>query len=561
MNAQLNIFEEKIQEDNYTAESYTGIYGMHKYWSKKPYNIIRAFIKKYSNAGDIVLDPFSGSGISVIESVVTNRKAIGFDINPSAVFITKQVLNKISSFELSKEYQKIEKEIKPPINSFYQVKRNGNTYQGTHFLWEDNNLSEVWYQNGARKKMIDRPTQDDIEFANSFRYEDIKEFFPADKFYHNSRINARGNQRVFELFTPRNLTALALLMSEIEKTENENIRDILKFCFTSSIGQASKMVFVVKSRGKMNGKIESDKKEVGSWVIGYWTPKENFEINVWNCFENKFNKVLKAKRLQEKAPYEIREAEGFADLTHSNSNLILLNQPAQIGLKNFPDNSIDYIITDPPHGNRIPYLELSMMWNGWLKKSVDYENEIIVSEAKERNKNINDYNKLLNQVFEEIQRVLKPQKYFSLMFNSLDDETWINLISKLHSLDLELIKVETLEYSANSVVQDTRKAGLKTDFIITFQKQSHSTKPPLQILNQKSDKQTIEAAIKKLFGKPETNSLETYQILNYLFRHFWGQNQFFKISDALNILSEDYLMKQNKWQPKINMYAANISDT
>jgi DNA modification methylase len=560
MNAQLNIFEEKVQGDNYTAESYTGIYGMHKYWSKKPYNIIRAFIKKYSHAGDIVLDPFSGSGISVIESIITNRKAIGFDINPSAVFITKQVLNKISSFQLSKEYQRIESQVKLTINSFYEVKRNGSSYQGTHFLWEDNVLSEVWYQNGTKKKITDKPTQEDIQFANSFRYEDIKEFFPTDKFYHNSRINARGNQRIFELFTPRNLKALALLMSEIEKTEDESIRDILKFCFTSSIGQASKMVFVVKSRGKMNGEIESNKKEVGSWVIGYWTPKESFEINVWNCFENKFGKILKAKRLQEKAPYEIREAERFVDLAHSNSNLMLLNQPAQVGLEDFPDNSIDYIITDPPHGNRIPYLELSMMWNSWLKKSVDYENEIIVSEARERNKNIDDYNKLLNRVFEEIQRVLKPQKYFSLMFNSLDDQTWINLISKLHSLDLELIKVETLEYSANSVVQDTRKAGLKTDFIITFQKQLHSIKQPLQILNQKSDKQIIKAAIKNLFAKTEANSFETYQILNHLFRCFLGQNQFFKISDALNTLSEDYQFKQNKWLPKNNVYAANISD-
>jgi len=561
MNAQLNIFEEKIQEDNYTAESYTGIYGMHKYWSKKPYNIIRTFIKKYSTPEDFVLDPFSGSGISVIESIVTNRKGIGFDINPSAVFITKQVLNKISSFQLSKEYQRIEKEIKSTINSFYEVKRNGSVYQGTHFLWENDVLSEVWYQNGTRKKVTDKSTQNDIQFANSFKYEDIKEFFPTDKFYHNSRINARGNQRIFELFTPRNLKALALLMSEIEKTQDEKIRDILKFCFTSSIGQASRMVFVVKSRGKMNGEIESDKKEVGSWVIGYWTPKENFEINVWNCFENKFSKILKAKKLQEKAQYEVREAKQFVDLINSNSNFLLLNEPAQIGLKNFPDNSVDYVITDPPHGNRIPYLELSMLWNSWLKKSVDYENEIIVSEARERNKDIDDYNRLLNQTFEEIQRVLKPQKYFSLMFNSLDDQTWINLISKLHSLDLDLIKVETLEYSANSVVQDTRKAGLKTDFIITFQKQSNLNKQPLEILNKKDNKQFIKAAIRKLFIKSDVNSFETYQILNHLFRHFLSQNQFFNISDALDILSEDYHFTHNKWQPKNNIYAANISDT
>ena len=151
-------------------------------------------------------------------------------------------------------------------------------------------------------------------------------------------------------------------------------------------------------------------------------------------------------------------------------------------------------------------------------------------------------------------------KYFSLMFNSLDDQTWINIISKLHSLDFELIKVETLEYSANSVVQDTRKAGLKTDFIITFQKQPHSIKQPLEILTLKSNRKSIKAAIKNLYTESEISGFATYQILNHLFRYFLHQNQFFKISEALILLAEDYHFKQNKWQPKNNSYAANISN-
>ncbi len=560
MGAQIDIFANKSQTDSYTAESYKGIYGMHKYWSKKPYNIIRTFIQKYSDTGDKVLDPFCGYGISVIESVITNRKGVGFDINPSAIFITKQVLAKVSTAKLYEAFKQIESKAKDKINSFYRVKRNGNIYQGTHFLWENNILAEVWYQDGTRKKLINKPSEDDILLSNSFSYENIEHYYPTEKFYHNPRINAYSNQRISDLFTHRNLKALALLMDEIEKTEDESIRNVLKFCFTSSVGQASKMVFVVKNRGKMNGAVESKKKEVGSWIIGYWTPKENFEINVWNCFENKFNKILKAKKIQEKAPYSVKETEKFVELVYSNYNLMLLNQPAQIGLKNLPDNSIDYVITDPPHGNRIPYLELSMMWNSWLKKFVDYENEIIVSEAKERKKDRNDYNKLLNQVFEEIQRVLKPERYFSLMFNSLDDQTWINLISKLHSLDFDLIKVETLEYSANSVVQDTRKAGLKTDFILTFKKNQYTEKPNLEILTTKSNKEIIREAINDIYLTEESKGFETYQIMNHLFKHFLHQNKFFKVSEILTLLSEDFDFKQNKWQQKLYPYATNIQN-
>ena len=46
------------------------------------------------------------------------------------------------------------------------------------------------------------------------------------------------------------------------------------------------MVFAVTGRGKTKGK-SADKVEVGSWVIGYWRPPLHFEVNVWNCFENR----------------------------------------------------------------------------------------------------------------------------------------------------------------------------------------------------------------------------------------------------------------------------------
>jgi adenine-specific DNA methylase len=41
---------------------------------------------------------------------------------------------------------------------------------------------------------------------------------------------------------------------------------------------------------------------------------------------------------------------------------------------------VDYIYTDPPYGSKIPYLDLSIMWNEWLELPVDdedYANEAI----------------------------------------------------------------------------------------------------------------------------------------------------------------------------------------
>lgn len=550
---QLTLFEKPAETNNHIAESYTGIYSTHKYWSKKPYNIIRDFVLKYSEKGEIVLDPFCGSGISITESIFTGRKAIGVDINPSAIFITKQMLSKVSFKKLNEKYKELEKKCMEKINNFYIVKRDGKQFIGTHFLWENGNLVEVWYRNGSGKnnKIVDSPKKEDIELANSFSYEKIPYYYPKRNFFHNSRINADGNKHIYELFTPRNLMALSFLFNSIERIEDKDIREIMKFTFTASIGQASKMVFVVKKRGKFNSQsYKIEKKEVGSWIIGYWVPKEHFEINVWNCFENKFKKILKSKKEQEHANYEIFEANNFEELVNTEKNLLLINDSAVNFLKTIPNNSIDYIITDPPHGNRIPYLEQSMIWNEWLKKDVNYDDEIVISESKDRNKDIENYYFLLNQVFKNIERILKPNRYFSLMFNSLDDETWINLIKIINELNFDLYKIETLSYSANSVVQDTRNAGLKTDFIFTFKKNPNRTKKDIELYTIDNHKEIIKSKIDSYIDSSK-NGLQIYEIINNLVIDLLKQNKFCKLSEVLEIIREYYEKKNNKWVKKI----------
>src|SRR5437763_13995376 len=66
-------------------------YGVHPYFTRRPYNVVRDYILHYSKPGDVVLDPFGGSGVTAIEAFLENRIGVQSDINPLANFIAKGI--------------------------------------------------------------------------------------------------------------------------------------------------------------------------------------------------------------------------------------------------------------------------------------------------------------------------------------------------------------------------------------------------------------------------------------------------------------------------------------
>lgn len=54
--------------------------------------IPRNLILKYTQEGDLVLDPMVGAGTTLIEAKLLNRDAIGIDINPQAIKLSKEAL-------------------------------------------------------------------------------------------------------------------------------------------------------------------------------------------------------------------------------------------------------------------------------------------------------------------------------------------------------------------------------------------------------------------------------------------------------------------------------------
>ncbi len=100
----------------------TAIYNMHTYWSKKPHDAIRQYIAHYTQPGDLVLDPFCGSGGTALAALMIGRKAIAIDRSPAATFITKNYCTPVDVTALKQAFEELKQKVKPEIDWLYQTR-------------------------------------------------------------------------------------------------------------------------------------------------------------------------------------------------------------------------------------------------------------------------------------------------------------------------------------------------------------------------------------------------------------------------------------------------------
>ena len=79
------------------TERYTHL--IHSYPAKLLLHIPYFFLNNshFSKPNDLVLDPFSGTGTVLLESIIANRRAVGADANPLARLISEVKISSISS--------------------------------------------------------------------------------------------------------------------------------------------------------------------------------------------------------------------------------------------------------------------------------------------------------------------------------------------------------------------------------------------------------------------------------------------------------------------------------
>ena len=85
---------------------------MHRYYARKPSNIVSTYIQAYSQTNDTVLDLFSGSGVTGVESIRAGRNAHVVDLSPLSAFLSRVTATQIDTSKLEKAFKRIEKAVK-----------------------------------------------------------------------------------------------------------------------------------------------------------------------------------------------------------------------------------------------------------------------------------------------------------------------------------------------------------------------------------------------------------------------------------------------------------------
>ncbi|MHA1340387.1 MAG: DNA methyltransferase [Promethearchaeota archaeon] len=597
-------------------KTHTPMYLMHKYWARKPYNIISHYIKENTKPNDIVLDPFCGSGVTISESILLGRNAIGIDLNPFAIFLTESTILDADIPLLKICFEIICEKLQKFASMFYSIRCplcGNESAIISHEIWKNQKLEEKNKKNelnetiiamkSTNNKTIDSVKKDNYSFLQEYLLEirincnnckisnyilkkdKFREIFEEEikrviwinqnfskllKEYNIhlpkiSFIYKSGNKfrqlrhflirqpSYFELFTKRNLIILGFLKKIIDELDikaitsietlsslklNGNkekdklnklkikkrfatINKLLNVTFTASLGQSSKMVWVISKRNNQQIK----KKEVGSWTHHFfWNPTEYFEINPLICFANRFKKTVRAKldykkRLKEntsKEPIVFKNADEFFRYNNFDNNglnhlkVLLLNKSSE--KLPLPEESVDFIFTDPPYGDSIQYFELSTIWNKWLEFKIDKyeEQEIVIN--KRQNKTEEKYYNALKRVFTECYRVLKKGRQMVITFHNSDIKIRNKLISSV---------LDSGFYLENLIFQIPARASLKSylhyenspvgDYYIWFKK---------PLINNFRNKDSTEIK-KDIFKFNNSNNLNKLKSVNEKDPLFW----------------------------------------
>lgn len=430
------------------------MYTAMKYWGKKPHNIWGEYIENYTDTGDTVLDPFSGSAIAAFEAVRCGRQALAFDINPLTAFIIEVYATDFNNNKFCLALEEIIQKIKNDKTyiKYFTTKceKCGNTkaiFQ--HFKWNENQIYEYGVLcSECNERYLSTNLNLNIHSVKDLEKIELKNWCPEDEFFDSPSFTESfkkniGGNHFSDIWTRRNLYVLSEIFAEILLLKDKTIKTQLLFGFIQSLHLSSKMC--VPRRESANRSFST------SWGrSAYICSKRQMEMNPLLLFENNCIGKQSVQSALKSVKKHIGKIPKILYVDKSNKSVRTTNFDIKYGiidvntLTDYIENeSVNFIITDPPYGGLVQYLDLSHVWLVWLKKydkrfTPNINAEITIKKGVQ---DVSAYSRKFTNGIKNLYKVLKPDGKIVFTFHNKDLMVWNAFLRSISEAGFKIEKV------------------------------------------------------------------------------------------------------------------------
>jgi 16S rRNA G966 N2-methylase RsmD len=426
------------------------VYNAHAYLTKVPVTAIEPFIEAFTRAGDLVLDPFAGSGMTGVAAAMLGRRAALTDISVLGAHIGRNYLNLVDPTAFRAAAREAVEATRTRLGDVYGVTCSNcrqraelsrrtwsfrircrscadavNYYRAFEASdWGRRPLrcsacsAELGLKNAERvgeevvldtlsctcsRRMRDQEPTEMASLKSDGATAPEVEIATSRQMFQASALGKHGLTTVASFYSPRNLVALATLREEIGKVGDEALREKLLFAFTAVLTRASKRYQW------------SRKRPLNAANQNYYIALVFYEWNVFDLFLRKVEALVKSDAY-------IADAMGGPLLSDAPAVSYRVGSAASLDLA---DGSVDYVFTDPPFGSNIFYSDMNLFQEAWLGNFTDETQEAVVDRSRGASaRTAERYEGLLTDALREAHRVLKDDGWLSLVFSNSSGQIW-----------------------------------------------------------------------------------------------------------------------------------------
>ena len=484
-----------------SAGKNTYTYDAHTYHTKVPPQGIASIIEKYLPDGGVVLDPFAGSGMTGVAARHLGCDAILNELSPAASFIAYNFTRKTDVTEYKDAVHRILdtlqdlrenlyatecRECGLPVEQLYTVwsyqlecnfcgkifllwdhcRKYGRTVRehkllrkfpcpqcqktvNKSFLKRHDSVPVFLGYRCCKKKIVEHPLlqsdMDMIENAEHYLAEYIEDI-PSLDLPNGVNLNQpirHGLDTISKFYTIRNLTACVAIWWQVRRVKDPFVRAAVAFTFTSLYRRVTRLSEYRFWGGSGN-------------TANLNVPHISNESNVFVTFQRKANSI----------------ADHFVTTAHNYRGRCAVHTGSATDLEFLPDNSIDFVFTDPPFGANINYSEMNILWESWLGEFTDSTLEAIVNRVQ--GKSLQDYQVLMTSSLSEIWRVLRLGHWMLLVFMNSSDKVWSSLRGAIRDAGFSIEAISMFDKQHGTFKQFVSDNTAGSDLIIHCRKEQHS---------------------------------------------------------------------------------------